>query len=221
MSHEVRTPLNGIIGFSQLLNDKAAEPRDIESYTENILSCSNQLLSIIDNILEISILEKNEVEVLKEPFLPNKLMANIVAEYMPAAESKKLNLTFETPDGSLCRPLNTNIHKLRRIIGNLIENAIKFSAQGNIKVGCHCLDDEVKIWVADEGIGILPANQAKIFDRFSQEGIEIAHAYGGLGLGLAIAREYTALLGGRIWVESQKDRGAVFFVTLPYDASTA
>lgn len=216
MSHEIRTPMNGIMGFSDLLNELEDISEVQKNYTAIIQNSSAQLLRIIDDILEISTLETKQLSVQNSEFDLNQLIMEIFAIYDLKSKERKLPLYIKkglSIDNSRIIADKTKLHK---ILSNLIDNAFKFTSSGKIEFGYSIKDSKIIFFVSDTGIGISKDKQEKIFSRFSQENKEIARRYGGLGLGLSIAKENTELLGGTISVDSEKGKGTTFFVEIPY-----
>lgn len=216
LSHEIRTPMNGIIGFANFIDspDLSAEKR---SYYANIIqSCSLQLLKIIDDIIEISILETKRISITKDSFNLNELLMELYSVFNLKVVDRNIQIHLKKglPDG--CSKIISDRNKLHKILSNLIENAIKYTYEGFIDIGYQIDGDILKIYIKDSGIGISSENQASIFERFSQEEKEISRKQGGLGLGLSISKENALLLGGDIQLESEKGKGSTFSLVLPY-----
>ncbi|WP_108869935.1 ATP-binding protein [Aquimarina aquimarini] len=216
ISHEVRTPMNGIIGFSELLNEPGITPVKQKEYTKIIIDSSNQLISIIDNIIEISKLETNQVKVRFEQMDFNKLLYTIFLDFQNKAISKNITIHLDNKLINDQGVILMDKQKISRIIQNLIDNAIKFTTQGTIIISCELVKDSLVITIKDTGIGIKPEDQELIFNNFSQSEKEVTKSYDGLGLGLSIAQKNAKLLGGTISFTSMIDKGSVFTVTLPY-----
>lgn len=216
MSHEVRTPMNGIIGFSQFLKDPELSHENKLRYINIINESCQQLLSIVEDILEISKLETGQIEVVNQEFNPEEIANNIYITYQESCTQKGLDFTY-----------NKNVRdnkfivadkiKVMQILKNLMSNALKFTHEGNVELGINEQKDFVEYYIKDTGIGIEPELKDKIFDRFRQAETAMARTYGGTGLGLAIAKGYIELMNGEIRVESEKNRGSTFFVKIPYN----
>ncbi len=227
MSHEIRTPLNGIMGFSQLLSDLNLTDKDCKRYVNIIQNSGNQLLKIIDAILEISELGTQQVKTKEEKVYLNDLLLELFSAFDTRAKENRTPLRMGNKLSDEESIIFTDASKLNKILGNLLENALKFTSTGFIEMGYQIVRtgrdlflqnrDFVQIYVKDTGIGIKPEKQEMIFDRFSQEDDTTAPNYGGLGLGLSIAKENVELLGGKVTVESEKGKGATFFVTIAYN----
>jgi PAS domain S-box-containing protein len=215
MSHEVRTPMNGIIGFSQFLKDPELSHENKMRYINIINESCQQLLSIVEDILEISKLETGQIDVIYQEFNPEEISNNIYINYQESCEQKGLQFTYTK---NVCdnKFIVADKIKVTQILKNLMSNALKFTHEGSVELGYNEQKEFVEYYVKDTGIGIEPELKDKIFDRFRQAETAMARTYGGTGLGLAIAKGYIELMNGEIWVESEKDRGSTFFVKIPY-----
>ncbi len=216
MSHEIRTPMNAILGFSNLLDNVEIDDEKRKFYISIIQSSGNQLLRVIDDILEIAKLGSKQVEIIEQAVCINNLLAEHLAVFNLNAQKKGVSLHFVKTISDSESTILTDKVKLSKIINNLLENALKFTNKGFIEFGCQIKNKELIIYVKDTGIGIKPANQQKIFERFTQEEKGISRNFGGLGLGLSIAKENVELLGGKINLTSEKGKGSTFFVHIPY-----
>jgi signal transduction histidine kinase/ActR/RegA family two-component response regulator len=215
MSHEIRTPLNGIIGFSELLNFENISRDEIKEYTGVLKQCGNRLLEIVNNVLDISKIQTEQVRIELKPVVINTIFSDLLSFFSLLAKSKNINLNYhDTYDK--CRNMHLDESKFRQILTNLINNAIKFTESGNIDYGYEINDNVLQFYVRDTGIGIKPEFYDKIFERFTQVDLSISKNYEGVGLGLAICKGLVELLGGKIWVESEINKGTTFFFTLPY-----
>lgn len=216
MSHEIRTPMNGIIGFSNFLTNPEISDSQRCYYTKIIQSSCQQLLHIIDDILEISILETKQVESVMDDVNLNELLMEIFSIF--ELKSNENNLEFYLKKTLKDEEVNilTDATKLQKVLHNLIENAFKYTHEGYIEVGYEINSQYLNIYVKDTGVGIDKENQEKIFQRFVQEDNDVSKKTGGLGLGLSIAKENVELLGGKIFLKSEKDKGSEFIVSLPY-----
>jgi len=217
MSHEIRTPMNGIIGFSEMLLNPQLTFDKRKHYANIIIESGNQLLSLVNDILDISILEAAKLKICEEEVHVNDMLMNLFSFFKPQATSKGIHLYIykDLPDSHSI--IKTDKSRLNQIITNLLSNAFKFIQQGHIKLGYHLLDNNLRFFVEDTGIGIADDQFEKVFERFRQENTNIASQYGGTGLGLSISKKLVELLGGKIWVESEKMKGSTFYFTLPYN----
>jgi signal transduction histidine kinase len=215
ISHEVRTPLNAILGFSGMLTQKDLTDDQIKKYIDIIDKSGKQLMSIVDDIISISHIETRQLSVYESPVNLNALLTSLELQYRNIASHK--NLEFRTV--SFLQPpdkiIITDEFKLLGILTNLINNAVKFTDKGFIEVGISENNNTVEFYVLDSGIGIPESEKVKIFDRFYQIDYGINRTYGGMGLGLSISSAYSELLGGKITVESEAGKGSKFILYLP------
>lgn len=217
LSHEIRTPMNGIMGFSNLLNEPKLSTEKTLEYTSVIVRNSGQLLRIIDDIIEISSLETKQVRIQNKETNLSTLVSDLHANFLIKAREKGLSLQVENsvPEEQCLILIDSS--KLLKILNNLVENALKFTKSGYVKIGCSLSEGKVLFHVKDSGIGIAEDKTDSIFDRFCQGDNTISHKYGGLGLGLSIARENAELLGSKLFVESKLGFGTDFYFSIPYN----
>lgn len=216
MSHEVRTPMNGIIGFSEMLDKPNISDEKRKHYSKIVQNSSYQLLRIIDDILEIATLESRQQKLNEEKLCLNELLMELFSIYNLKSKESNIQLYLKKGLADAQSQIISDKTKLSRILGNLIENALKFTSSGFIEIGYYLIGEKLQLYVKDTGIGISQENYENIFERFSQEEKKISRRFGGLGLGLSISRENAKLLGGDITLESEKERGSTFYVTIPY-----
>ncbi|MCF6330360.1 MAG: ATP-binding protein [Sulfurimonas sp.] len=218
MSHEIRTPLNGIVGFTELLKDSGLQEEQRE-FVEIIEKSSENLLEIINNILDLSKIESNKVEIENIAFSPIEEFESAVEVYSVRAAEKQIDLSCFI-DPSLEHPVKGDPTKIKEVIINLLSNAVKFtSSSGSIDVIIKKEEaDEGKVKISfavqDSGIGITGEQKAKIFEAFSQADTSITRKYGGTGLGLTISFRFIELMGGMIDLESKPGKGTKFFFTI-------
>lgn len=226
MSHEIRTPLNGIIGFTELLKstDLDEEKRD---FVEVIEKSSENLLAIINNILDLSKIESNKVDLDEILFLPIKEFESAIEVYGPKAAEKEIDLAFFI-DPSLSNYLRGDITKIKEVLINLMSNAVKFTASGgNIIVEIRRIatnkanSTSIIFSVEDDGIGISKEKQEHIFDAFSQADSTVTRKFGGTGLGLTISAEYIKMMGGELQISSEEGKGSKFYFTLTLNETMA
>ncbi|MGE0021893.1 MAG: response regulator [Draconibacterium sp.] len=215
MSHELRTPLNSVIALSGVLNRRLAGkiPSDEYSYIEVIGRNGKHLLSMINDILDLSRIEAGKEEVEITVFNINNLITDLAEMLRPQAEQKNLQLIHNNQNEEF--KVATDALKCRHILQNLIGNAIKFTETGKVEISVVANATSISVKVADTGIGILPEHRDHIFDEFTQADGSTSRRFGGTGLGLAIARKYAQLLNGSVIVESEPGSGSVFTFTLP------
>jgi len=216
MSHEIRTPMNAILGFSELLADADLSSEDKERFIESINQSTNQLLHIITDIVDISKIEARQETVRMDVFNLQNFLQTINDSFEHQAKKKDLNYLFQNnlPDHLI--NIKSDPNKLRHILNNIIENALKFTEKGNITVNVSIQDNKLNFSVSDTGIGIDPSLHEIIFDRFRQAEISLARRFGGLGLGLALTKSYLEMLGGKISVHSNPGNGSTFSFEIPF-----
>lgn len=222
MSHEIRTPLNGIVGFTELLKDTDLQEEQRE-FIDIIEKSSENLLEIINNVLDLSKIESNKLDIEEIAFDLTDEFESAVEVYGVRASEKHINLSCFI-DPTLERPIKGDPTKIKEVIINLLSNAIKFTNNnGDIHVDIRrepCdTPNRVKIRfeISDSGIGIGPEQKAKIFDAFSQADTSITRKYGGTGLGLTISSRFIELMGGQLDLESSPEYGTSFFFTLEFE----
>jgi len=215
MSHEVRTPLNSIIGFSELLADPDFEQEQKNEFIHHIVTNGNHLLTIISDIMDISKMESGEITIRKGVVNVRKFISGVKEQFSFQAEAKNLELNLIFPDTEDKVVIYTDEDRLNQIFNNLIGNALKFTASGNIEIGYQPRENVVEFYVRDTGIGIAADYLDKIFERFRQVEDAKTRIYGGNGLGLPITKNLVELMGGEIGLESEPGKGSVFYFTLP------
>jgi signal transduction histidine kinase/CheY-like chemotaxis protein len=215
MSHELRTPLNSVIALAGVLNRRLAQtlPAEELSYLEIIERNGKNLLALINDVLDLSRIEAGREEISLQRFALRELADEVVAMIQPQAVEKGLTLASQVGDD--LPPLTSDFTKCRHILQNLVGNAVKFTAQGQVTLSARHTDGQIHIAVADTGIGIAPEHLPHIFDEFRQADGSTSRKYGGTGLGLTIARKFARLLGGGITVASAPDKGSTFTLQLP------
>lgn len=217
ISHEIRTPMNAIVGFSSLLGEPDVDAQSRKDYIEVIMQSSNHLLAIISDIVDISNIEANLVKIVKNEINLNSTLKSLYEQFLPKTGEKKIQLICESdvPDSDAF--IVTDSTKLNQILINLIDNAIKFTDKGYVKVGYVVKDKFLEFHVSDTGIGIPEEFHQKIFDRFYQVQHTISRLYEGTGLGLAISKANVELIGGKIRLSSEPGAGTSFYFTIPYE----
>jgi len=217
ISHEIRTPMNAIVGFCALLGEPDLNEQSRMDYIEVIIQSSNHLLAIISDIVDISNIEANIVKIAKNGININSTFKSLYDQFLPKVSEKKIQLICESdiPDSDAL--IVTDNTKLKQILINLINNAIKFTDKGYVKVGCVLRDKFLEFCVSDTGIGIGEEYYQRIFDRFYQVQLSISRLYEGTGLGLAISKANVELMGGKIWLTSEPGKGSTFFFSIPYE----
>ena len=218
ISHKIRTPLNGIIGFSELLNREDLKSEEIKEFTGLIAQSGKRLVEIVNNVLDISKIQNGQYKVEQKPVLINSIFSDLLNFFLPVTKAKNIILNFHYLDDENAMIFSDQA-KLTQILTNLISNAVKFTKSGNIDCGFEIKDDFVQLYVKDTGVGIPHELYDKIFNQFVQSELSLTSDIDGAGLGLSIAKGLVELLGGKIWVESVVDKGSTFYFTLPYRAN--
>ncbi|MBI5542222.1 MAG: PAS domain S-box protein [Bacteroidia bacterium] len=216
MSHEIRTPMNGIVGFAELLNNPNLTVQKRKEFTSIIIERSNQLLSIVNDILDISKIEAGLVTVKNECVAINSLISELWVFYKNQIKLKEIHFDKKFGIDDLQACISVDRTKITQVLNNLLNNALKFTKQGHIILGYEIKDNMLEFYVEDTGIGISAENRDHIFERFRQVELELTKNYGGTGLGLSISKELIEMMGGKIWIESELGKGTKVFFTIPY-----
>jgi len=214
MSHKIRTPMNAIVGFANLLTEEDFSQEEKDKYIRIISRDTEQLLRLIDDIINMARLDAEQLDLAEKPFSVNKLLSELTAYYK--TNEKTTRIAFETrtslPDGKDL--LRTDEVKLKLVLSNLLNNAFKFTHLGSIELGyfINPVSKKMILYVKDSGIGIPEISKDKVFDRFYQADSKTE----GTGLGLTISQGLVKLLNGNLSFESKEGEGTSFFVELPF-----
>lgn len=234
VSHELRTPMNSIIGMTELALDESL-PDSARDCLETVKTSADLLLAMVNEILDYSRLESGGLTLESEPFKLRRTLDQLIRSMTLRAAEKDLKLAYRAAD-DVPEELSGDATRLRQVLRNLLDNAVKFTEQGEIacSVGVESRADgevDLRFAISDTGIGIAPGDQRRIFSPFYQVDSSTTRKHGGAGLGLAIASDLVKLAGGRIWVESEQSTGSTFCFTMrmgiasaagqPYDRSAA
>lgn len=216
MNHELRTPFAGIMGYSSLLaQGNVKDPEKVKKAGRVIYRNANELLKMIDNMMIYVKSNLGKIYYNNDAFLVGEFLDSIVDVYIPLFMEKEIEFIVDN-HCSECRVYGDS-SKVRQILTNLLSNAFKFSSRNGNIILCVIPYEEgmIRVSVTDTGIGIAPEEQEKIFERYyqSQEALEMGQR--GLGLGLSIVREFVQMMGGQIWVDSERGEGSTFSFTLP------
>jgi PAS domain S-box-containing protein len=218
VSHEIRTPMNGILGFSELLREDDMERDRKNKYIDIINVNGTQLLNILDDVIDISKIEANQINIEYRPCNINSLLDELYTSYQTKVYNRE-DLNFKITKGldNEQSIVFTDETRLRQILANLLNNSFKFTETGIIEAG-YSIEHKttLKFYVKDTGIGISESHQSFIFDQFRQADESHSRKYGGTGLGLSLAKKLVNLMGGDIWVVSKKNKGAAFYFVLPF-----
>jgi signal transduction histidine kinase/DNA-binding response OmpR family regulator len=223
MSHELRTPMNAIIGYSEILIEECEEmePDEIEQDLEKILSSAKHLLGLINDVLDLSKVEAGKMSIYLEPVLLRGFINDVIVTLKPLADKNNNKLVVDV-EGLDEDCVSTDATKLKQIILNLASNACKFTREGVVSISLRLEGDSktkcLVVAIHDSGIGMTEQQMNRLFEDFSQADVSTTREYGGTGLGLSLSRRFCRIMGGDITVESIKDEGSTFTVTLPVEA---
>ena len=234
VSHEIRTPFNGILGFLPILQSEGLTDEEKQQYISIINQSAFRLMNTIDDILEISQIQSGQTELTLTEINIGKLLDELSGRFKPDAENKGLKFTVSkgAPGNMEC---TTDGIKLNSILSNLINNAIKFTKTGSVELGYLLTGSTtstsgsktvspsvgppaIQFFIKDTGIGIPENMREAVFEKFMQADVSSTRPFDGSGLGLSIAKAYVEMLGGKIWFESEFGKGTVFYFTIPYQA---
>jgi len=215
ISHEVRTPMNGILGFLDMLKDPDLSTETKRDYIELLEKSGYRLITVMTDILDISAIQSDTVNPEKRTTDIIRIFEESADFYKSDLDSKGLKLNFIKPYGDSPLLIETDEKLLKKIICKLLGNSIKFSERGEIDLGYEIEAGLLTIYVRDNGIGIQKEKLEAIFNKFEQADKKLSSPYQGAGLGLSIAKAYVHILGGDIWAESEPGRGSSFYVSFP------
>jgi PAS domain S-box-containing protein len=220
MSHEIRTPMNSIVGFSSLLTEPDNTEELKQKYLNHIINSTNSLMSLIDDIIDISKIEAGQLKITKTECHVNELLTDLYSSFSDSKTNENVELLLSFPEKGERLSFISDPLRVRQVLTNLIGNALKFTESGSIEIGYNLNKKKketlIEFFVSDTGIGIPENKLDMIFQRFSQ--IEDAHTkkYGGTGLGLTISKRIVEILGGTIGVKSEIHKGSTFHFSLPF-----
>jgi PAS domain S-box-containing protein len=217
ISHEIRTPLNGIIGFGQLMARNNMSEQEKLQYFNILESSTNRLVQTITDFVDISLIESGTIVANKTTFPVDLLMAEMLEFTKQRCAGSDVTVTLEMAEKYAGMQVNTDIELLKKALKHLLDNAAKFTRQGSITAGLKRKNEHWEFFVKDTGEGIAENALQHIFETFQQEEASSTRGYEGSGLGLSIVKGIIGLLGGKVWVESEKGKGTTFFFTLPAD----
>jgi len=212
MSHEIRTPLNAIIGFSSLLADTNLPLADNKRYNSIIQDNTNFLLRLIDDILDISTIEANQLIINNEIFYINELLDNLYSNFSLTNKNSNIEIVLKNELAGQLIKINTDRLRIRQILNNLMQNAIKFTEKGVIELGFYSKNEDYVFYVKDTGVGISNTDLKKVFHRFYK--LDKKDSIRGIGLGLAISKKLATKLGGDLTAESELKKGTTFYFTI-------
>ncbi len=215
--HEILTPLNGILGFGPMLADPSLSSQEREEYLAMLNTSSNRLISTVNNIMDISLIVSGNKELKISSFSPVTVLHEIQKKFREPCKEKKLSLIIATQVPSADFYIGSDKDILGNILGQLVDNAVKFTSTGSITLGCEIKETVLEWYVTDTGIGMSDETQKRIYEPFMQKEFDLNRTHEGNGLGLSIAKGFVELLGGHIWVESRKNAGSTFRFDIPVE----
>ncbi|MGM0567197.1 MAG: PAS domain S-box protein [Bacteroidota bacterium] len=216
ISHEVRTPMNGILGFINLIDEPGLEDEERSEYIDIVNRSGQRLLDTINDIVELSRIDAGEYTFNPEKFDLTELMEYHLSVFEPEAQEKNLTLSLDQQVSYPESLIYSDRLKLESILSNLLKNAVKFTKQGKISFGNYLKDNDLVFYVEDTGKGIDPDKHDSIFERFVQADLNLTRAHEGSGLGLSIVKAFAELLDGKVWLHSETGKGSTFYVSVPY-----
>jgi len=216
ISHEIRTPLNGILGFTEILLEQEITPDEKGQYSKLIHDLSAQLLSIVNDILEISRIETHQIKIVNSQINLNQILYKLFNIFEKPSKEKKLILSLNSELKENQAIVYGDELRLVQVLTHLLNNALKFTSVGSINFGCRVFNNMLQFFVSDTGIGILPENRDIIFERFRQVEDALTRKYGGSGLGLSISKALVEMMGGEIYIDPYSEVGSTFYINIPY-----
>jgi len=221
MSHEIRTPMNAILGFGALLQDEEIGNDERNQFVDIINTSGYSLLEIINDIIEMSKIEAGQISINKKPTDANQLVNTVYNQLSLSANKKGIELRLVPDTLFNNRAIMLDETKIKQILVNLVNNAIKFTDEGFVELGYKVSDKDIEFYVKDTGIGISQENHHLVFDRFNKitwdtDGKKV---YPGTGLGLSISKAFVEKMRGKIWLISEKGKGTTFYFTIPLETS--
>jgi signal transduction histidine kinase len=215
LSHEVRTPMNGILGFAELLKTPDLDIDEKDIYLNIIIQSTNRLLSVIDDILVVSKLETGQVQIQYSQVDLPALFEELRLSFAPFANETENELSFSLDSGLLDKSFQSDASKLKQVLHALIHNALKFTDSGLVKIGGIREGNWICFSVDDNGPGIAKEDLERVFLPFEKVPMQSYHSQNGLGLGLSVSRRLVELLGGRLMVQSSSGTGSLFQFRIP------
>src|SRR5579859_3525930 len=213
VSHELRTPLTSIRAFSELLLNYANDPAVQMEFLQIITTESERLTRLVNDVLDVTKIESGEMDWSEERVDLVRLIDQCIRTFGPLFDQADLKFSLEVPP--VLPPVTGDLDRLQQVIHNLLNNAMKFTAEGLISLSASLQGDWIHIAVADTGVGIAPRDQKRVFEKFQQVGDTLTGKPKGSGLGLTICREIVAYHGGQLLLDSEPDRGSTFTIVLP------
>ena len=216
MSHEIRTPMNAIVGFSQLLNLPDVDENDKSKYLTQIVANTDSLLVLIEDILDLSRIESDQISVTSEKFYVNAILEEVYSSILVSHKNKNVSLNIANKEVERNVMINSDRDRIKQVLINLFSNACKFTEKGFVNLGFEIRDNKLLFVIQDTGIGISEEHLETVFDRFSKVADNKTKLFRGSGLGLSISKKIAIFLGGDIHVQSEHGKGSTFAFSLPY-----
>jgi signal transduction histidine kinase/CheY-like chemotaxis protein len=220
ISNEIYAPMNRIVGYCQLMNQKDLPQETKEDYMESINKSCSHLHKLITDILDISRIEEEKTSVQSNKIFISEFLNETLIAWQPEAHRKGIDIRLKLGDIQDDLTVTSDESKLTKVISNLIDNAIRFTLEGYIEIGCVQKNSDLLFYVKDTGIGMSSAQYDLISDLFCEANKNSAQCYTGKGLGLAISKYYINMLGGSIWIDSKLREGSTFYFTIPFFTET-
>ncbi|WP_372751077.1 response regulator [Labilibaculum sp.] len=212
ISHEIRTPINAIVGFSNLLSDSDISITERKNFINNISNNSQKLLKLINNLIDLSKMETNQLSIQKDTFVINPIITDIFKIHKANANKADLDFRLTLPDNSDTFKIYSDKNKIIQILNNLIDNAIKFTSKGTIEIGYFIENQTTAIfYIKDTGVGISPEKEDSVFDLFIQGESSSTRKFEGSGIGLTLCKKIVELLDGEIWFDTKENIGSNFY----------
>jgi len=215
ISHEIRTPMNSILGFAELLEEEELQIEEQLEYLKIIRKSGQRMLATLHSIVEISKIEAGSISVKIGEVNVNRLVEQLMDVYQPETRAKGLSFIYQCGFPSEELMMETDAEKVEKVISILLNNAIKFTHQGEVSMVCKQNGTMIEFCIRDTGIGLDPMHTQLIFERFRQVDLALNRGYEGAGLGLTIAKAYVEILGGKIWIDSELGKGTAVYFKLP------
>jgi len=217
ISHEVRTPLNGILGFAEIMSQTDLSEEEKKMSLSMLFESSERLLNTITNYMDISLITSDNMNVNRKNIIPGQIMKELLGKYMTICTDRKFELLLKLPEHSDELSINSDPEILSKVVSHMLSNAIKFTEEGSIQYGYTIGKNELEFFVKDTGIGIGKESLKDVFEKFIKEDRGPIKITEGSGLGLSISKGLVELLGGKIRVESELGKGSGFFFTIPVE----
>jgi len=217
LSHEIKTPMNVILGYNEMLNSKSLTQNELNEYTSIIRNNGKQLLQIMDSLIDISKIQANEMVYTNRSFSLNQILRQVYENHLPKIEEKSKDIIFKYIPGLDTGDdiVKNNKESIFKVLNHLVDNAIKFTDKGEIEFGYEAFDNYIRFFVKDTGVGINQNQDSHIFDIFHQSDFSKTRKYGGIGIGLSISKKLVEAINGKIWYESNENKGSSFYFTAP------